>query len=123
MNENADILIEKPKKRVNVEQTAKVAPVTSPVKPAPTISENVSSQSAPSSSRSAARQQSSDVSANYDSDSDSSESALALWQAKTKGHLNRYKAYPEEAKKAKGERGFLKCALLLMNKVMSYRVN
>lgn len=50
MNENADILLEKPKKRVNVEQTAKVTPVTSSVKPAPTISENVSSQSAPSSS-------------------------------------------------------------------------
>lgn len=112
VNENADILIEKPKKRVNVEQTAKVAPVTSPVKPAPTISENVSSQSAPSSSRSAARQQSSDVSANYDSDSDSSESALALWQAKTKGHLNRYKAYPEEAK-SKGRTGISKVRFIV----------
>lgn len=107
MNENADILIKKPQKRVNVEQTAKVTPVTSPVKPAPIMSENVSSQSAPSSSRSAAKQQSNDVSANYDSDSDSSESALALWQAKTKGHLNRYKAYPEEAK-SKGRTGISK---------------
>lgn len=112
VSENADILIEKPKKRVNVEQTAKATPVTSPVKPAPIISENVSSQSAPSSSRSAARQQSNDVSANYDSDSDSSESALALWQAKTKGHLNRYKAYPEEAK-SKGRTGISKVRFIV----------
>ncbi len=112
VNENADILIEKPKKRVNVEQTAKVTPATSPVKPAPTISENVSSQSASSSSRSTAKQQSNDVSANYDSDSDSTESALALWQAKTKGHLNRYKAYPEEAK-SKGRTGISKVRFIV----------
>lgn len=112
VNENADILIEKPQKRVNVEQAAKITPVTSPVKPAPIMSENVSSQSAPSSSRSAARQQSNDVSANYDSDSDSSESALALWQAKTKGHLNRYKAYPEEAK-SKGRTGISKVRFIV----------
>ncbi len=112
VNENADILFEKPKKRVNIEQTAKTIPVTSPVKPAPTVSEDVSSQSAPSSSRSAAKQQSNDVSANYDSDSDSSESALALWQSKTKGHLNRYKDYPEEAKN-KGRTGISKVRFIV----------
>lgn len=107
INENADILIEKPKKTVNIEQTAKINPTTSPTKPSPIISENVSSQSAPSSSRSVAKQQSNDVSANYDSDSDKEADALALWQAKTKGHLNRYKAYPEEAK-SKGRIGIPK---------------
>ncbi|MCK9781573.1 TonB family protein [Proteus vulgaris] len=112
VNENADILIEKPKKRVNREEMAKVTPVISPVKPSPIISENVSSQSAPSSSRSVAKQQSNDVSANYDSDSESSESALALWQAKTKGHLNRYKAYPEEAK-SKGRTGVSKVRFIV----------
>lgn len=45
--------------------------------------------------------------------------ALALWQAKAKGHLNRYKAYPEEAKR-KGRTGAPKCVLLLMDKVMCH---
>ncbi len=112
INENADIVIEKPKKMVSVEQTATVKPTTTPTKPSPIISENVSSQSAPSSSRSVAKQQSDTVSANYDSDSDKKADALALWQAKTKGHLNRYKAYPEEAK-SKGRMGIPKVRFIV----------
>lgn len=107
INEDADILIEKPKKVRPAEQTTKVAPKVPVLTPSEKLSENVSSLSAPSTSRSSAKQQTNDVSANYDSDSDKEADALALWQAKTKGHLNRYKAYPEEAK-SKGRTGTAK---------------
>lgn len=98
VNENADILVEKPKRKVQLTQLAKIMTITPPVKLLPIINDNVSSLSAPSTSRSVARQQASEVEAYYDSDSDTQFDALALWQAKTKGHLNRYKVYPEEAK-------------------------
>ncbi|EOG1982589.1 TPA: TonB family protein [Proteus mirabilis] len=104
INENADILLEKPKKVLQNQTSVKVAPSIAPTKPSPIVSENVSSLSAPSTSHSVAKQQANDVSANYDSDANKEADALALWQAKAKGHLNRYKAYPEEAKR-KGRTG------------------
>lgn len=107
VNEKAELLVEKPKKIVHVEQTAKVSPMPTPTKTTPILSENISSLSAPSTSRSSAKQQATDVSANYDSDSDKEADALALWHAKTKGHLNRYKEYPDEAR-SKGKTGISK---------------
>ena len=47
INENADILLEKPKKVLQNQTSVKVAPSVAPTKPSPIVSENVSSLSAP----------------------------------------------------------------------------
>ncbi|ETS30410.1 energy transducer TonB [Photorhabdus temperata] len=97
-NEQAQILVHKPKKqKKNPEEFKKTPPVKR--QQAEEESEKSQSSAARVSSTATSANLTSRVAASYDSDSNVVVDADALWRAEVIGHLNRYKRYPEDAQR------------------------
>ncbi|MEX0447245.1 energy transducer TonB [Xenorhabdus sp. SGI246] len=84
VNEEAQILVHKPKKKQKEQE-----------------SEKSQSSSAPTTSSATADNVTSRTAASYESNSDAVADAKAVWQAEVSGHLNRYKRYPADAQRRK----------------------
>ncbi|PHM29202.1 energy transducer TonB family protein [Xenorhabdus budapestensis] len=101
VNEEAQILVHKPKKKQKEQDVPKKAQSVKRVKAKEQESEKSQSSSAPTTSSTTADNVTSRTAASYESNSDAVADAKAVWQAEVSGHLNRYKRYPADAQRRK----------------------
>ncbi|PQQ25841.1 energy transducer TonB [Photorhabdus hindustanensis] len=98
-DEQAQILVHKPKKQKKRHEEIKKIPLVKHQQVEEQESEKSQSSAAMVSSTATSTNLTSRVAAAYDSDSKAVADADALWRAEVIGHLNRYKRYPEDAQR------------------------
>ncbi|NHB91327.1 energy transducer TonB [Photorhabdus cinerea] len=98
-DEQAQILVHKPKKQKKKHEELKKTPPVKRQQVEEQESEKSQSSAAPVSSTATSVNLTSRVAAPYDSDSNAVVDAGAVWRAEVIGHLNRYKRYPEDAQR------------------------
>ncbi|MDE1486940.1 energy transducer TonB [Xenorhabdus bovienii] len=99
VNENAHILLHKPKKKQKEQEIPKKIQPVKRVKAKERESEKSRSSVAPTTSSATADNIASRTAASYESNSDAIVDAKTIWQAEVSGHLNRYKKYPPDAQR------------------------
>ncbi|MDE1476992.1 energy transducer TonB [Xenorhabdus bovienii] len=99
VNENAHILVHKPKKKQKEQEIPKKTQPVKRVKAKERESEKSRSSVAPTTSSATADNIASRTAASYESNSDAIVDAKTIWQAEVSGHLNRYKKYPPDAQR------------------------
>ncbi|EMT5583787.1 TPA: energy transducer TonB [Providencia stuartii] len=99
VNENAELLVTKTEKK-KPQPTPKKEKKEPPKKPIKKLeSDNSKSNSAPVTSDAAALKQSSKIAADFNSQSQSQLDAEKAWQALVLGQLNKFKRYPDDARR------------------------
>ncbi|MBD2783667.1 energy transducer TonB [Xenorhabdus sp. DI] len=101
VNENALLLVDKPKKKKKEQDALKKTQPVKRVKAEEQESEKSRSSAAPTTSSAKANNVTARTAASYESNSDAIADAKAVWQAEVTGHLNRYKKYPDDAQRRK----------------------
>ncbi|MBD2809658.1 energy transducer TonB [Xenorhabdus sp. Vera] len=101
VNENAQLLVNKQKKKQKEQDAPKKTQPVKRVKAKEQESEKSRSSVALTTSSAAANNVTVRTAASYDSNSDTIADATVVWQAEVTGHLNRYKRYPVDAQRRK----------------------